>query len=183
MAFIFFFHQPAKDPCVSGVKNVMKETCSLEDAALEIGVSPHQVLKIMDTHPDIFSGADTRANTPNISVSVSALQSFKRLYKDAYSFNEIATRLGVSIERIQKVQSTPGSCFLERSFCSRQTCPQSGRPSIQRNFPKKDAEAFIEYCETGSIFKFMQPGVRVSPFTYATLKKENIICASKAYRF
>ena len=168
---------------MSGVKNVMKESCSLEDAALAIGVGPHQVLKIMDTHPDIFSVADTSANTPNISVPISALQSFKRLYKDAYSFNEIANRLGVSIERIQKVQSTPGARFLERSFCSQQTCPKSGRPSIQRNFPKADAEEFIEYCETGSIFKFMQPGLRVSPFTYATLKKENIICASKAYRF
>ncbi len=161
----------------------MKETCSLEDAALVIGVGPHQVLKIMDTHPDIFSVADTRANTPNISVSVSSLQSFKRLYKNAYSFNEIANRLGVSIERIQKVQSAPGTAFLERSFCSQQTCPNSGRPSIQRNFPRADAEEFIEYCETGSIFKFMQPSVRVKAFTYATLKKENIICASKAYRF
>ena len=161
----------------------MKETCSLEDAALVIGVGSNQVLKIIDTHPDIFSVLDTRANTPNISVSVSSLQSFKSLYKNAYSFNEIANRLGVSIERIQKVKSTPGTRFLERSFCSQQTCPKSGRPSIQRNFPKQDAEEFIEYCETGSIFKFMEPSVRVKTFTYATLKKENIICASKAYRF
>ena len=93
----------------------------MEDAALEIGVCPNQVLKIIDTHPDIFSGVETRA-TPNIGVSVSSLQAFKRLYKDAYSFIEIANRLGVSIKRIQKVKSTPGTCFLDRSFCLQQTC-------------------------------------------------------------
>ncbi len=161
----------------------MKETCSLEDAALVIGVGPNQVLQIIDNHPDIFSVVDTRANTPNISVSVSSLQAFKSLYKDAYSFIEIANRLGVSIKRIQKVKSTPGTSLLERSFCFQQTCPKSGRPSIQRNFPKEDAEEFIEYCETRSIFKFMQPSLKVKAFTYATLKKEDIICASKAYRF
>ncbi len=161
----------------------MEDTCSLEDAALVIGVGPNQVLKIIDNHPDIFSGVDTRVNTLNINVSVSSLQAFKRLYKDAYSFVEIANRLGVSIKRIQKVKSTPDTCFLERSFCSQQICPKSGRPSIQRNFPREDAEEFIEYCETRSIFKFMQPSVKVNGFTYATLKKEDIICASKAYRF
>lgn len=161
----------------------MKKICSLEDAALVIGVGPSQVLKIMDDHPGIFSGADTSANTPNTSVSVSSLQAFKNLYKDAYSFVEIANRLGVSIKRIQKVKSTPGISFLERSFCSQQTCSKSGRPSIQRIFPKKDAEDFIEYCETRSIFKFMQPSVKVKAFTYATLEKEDIICACKAYRF
>lgn len=86
-------------------KNVMKETCSLEDAALVIGVGPNQAIQIIDNHPDIFSLVNTRA-TPNISVSVSSLQAFKRLYKDAYSFIEIANRLGVSIKRIQKVKST-----------------------------------------------------------------------------
>jgi hypothetical protein len=160
----------------------MKETCSLEDAALVIGVGPNQVIQIIDNHPDIFSVVDTRA-TPNISVSVSSLQAFKRLYKEAYSFIEIANRLGVSIKRIQKVKSTPGTRFLERSFCSQQTCPKSGRPSVQRNFPRKDAEEFIKYCETRSIFKFMQPSVKVKAFTYATLVKEDIICASEAYRF
>ncbi len=161
----------------------MKETCSLEDAAVVIGVGPNQVFKIIDNHPDIFSVVETKANTQNISVSVSSLQAFKSLYKDAYSFTEIANRLGVSIKRIQKVKSTPGTNFLERSFCSQQTCPKSGRPSIKRNFPKEDAEEFIEYCETRSIFKIMQPSVKVKAFTYATLKKEDIICASKAYRF
>lgn len=161
----------------------MKKTCSLEDAALEIGVGPNQILKIMDNHPDIFSGVETSAITPNISVSVSSLQAFRNLYKDAYSFIEIANRLGVSIKRVQKVQSTPGTRFLERSFCSQQTCPKSGRPSVQRNFPREDAEEFIEYCETRAIFKFMQPSVKVKAFTYATLEKEDIICASKAYRF
>ena len=161
----------------------MKETCSLEDAALVIGVGPNQVLQIIDNHPDIFSVVDTRANTPNISVSVSSLRAFKSLYKDAYSFIEIANRLGVSITRIQKVKSTPGTSLLERSFCFQQTCPKSGRPSIQRNFPKEDAEEFIEYCETRSIFQFMQPSVKVKAFTYATLKKEDLICASQAYRF
>ncbi len=160
----------------------MKETCSLEDAALVIGVCPNQVFKIIDTHPDIFSVVDTKA-TPNTSVSVSSLQAFKSLYKDAYSFIQIANRLGVSIERIQKVKSTPGTSFLERSFCSQKTCPKSGRPTIQRNFPKEDAEEFIEYCETRSIFKFLQHSVRVKAFTYATLKKEDFICASQAYRF
>ena len=161
----------------------MQETCSLEDAALVIGVCPNQVLKIIDTHPDVFSLVDTRVNTPNISVSVSSLQAFKSLYKDAYSFIEIANRLGVSIKRIQKVKSTPGTRFLERSFCSQQTCLKSGRPSIQRNFHREDAEEFIEYCEARSIFKFMQPSVKVNAFTYATLKKEDIIFASQAYRF
>jgi hypothetical protein len=158
----------------------MKETCSLEDAALVIGVGPNQVLKIIDNHPDIFSVVDTRAS---INVSVSSLQDFKSLYKDAYSFIKIANRLGVSIKRIQKVKSTPGTRFLERSFCSPKTCPKSGRPSVQRNFPREDAEEFIEYCETRSIFKFMQPSVKIKSFTCATLKKEDIICASKAYRF
>ncbi len=161
----------------------MKESCSLEDAALEIGVGPNQVLQLMDTHPEIFSGVETRENMPTICVSVSSLQAFKNLYKDAYSFIEIANRLGVSIKRIQKVKSTPGTHFLERSFCSQQTCPKSGRPSIRRNFPRKDAEEFIKYCETRSIFKFMQPSVQVKAFTYATLEKEDIICASKAYQF
>ena len=161
----------------------MKETCSLEEAALMIGVSPNQVFKIIDNHPDIFSLVETRANTLNHSVSVSSLQAFKSLYKDAYSFIEIANRLGVSIKRIQKIKSTPGTRFLERSFCSQQTCSKSGRPSIIRNFPKKDAEEFIEYCEVRSIFKLMQPEVKVKEFTYATLKKEDIICASQAYRF
>jgi len=160
----------------------MKETCSLEDAALVIGVGPNQAIQIIDNHPDIFSVVDTRA-TPNISVSVSSLQAFKILYKDAYSFIEIANRLGVSIKRIQKVKSTPGTSFLERSFCSQQTCPKSGRPSVQRNFPRKDAEEFIEYCETRSIFKFMQHSVKIKAFTYATIEKENLICASEAYRF
>jgi len=161
----------------------MKETCSLENAALEIGVGPNQVLKIIDTHPDIFSGVDTRANTSNISVSVSSLQAFKKLYEDAYSFIQIAERLGVSIKRIQKVKTAPGTCFLGRSFCSQHTCPKSGRPSIKRNFPREDAEEFIEYCETRSIFKLMQPGVQVKEFTYDSLKKEDIVCASIAYRF
>jgi hypothetical protein len=158
----------------------MKETCSLEDAALVIGVGPNQVLKIIDNHPDIFSVVDTRAS---INVSVSSLQAFKSLYKDAYSFIEIANRLGVSKKRIQKVKSTPGTRFLERSFCSQKTCPKSGRPSVQRNFPRVDAEEFIEYCEARSIFEFMQASVKIKSFTYATLKKEDIICASKAYRF
>ncbi|MCG8634218.1 MAG: hypothetical protein MI863_10345 [Desulfobacterales bacterium] len=162
----------------------MKKTCSLEDAAVEIGVGRNQILKIIDEHPDIFSGIETRANTPNITVSVSSLEAFKSLYEGAYSFIEIANRLGVSINRIQKVKtSTPGTCFLERSFCAPQTCPKSGRPSVKRIFPKADAEAFIEYCETRSIFKLMQPGVRVKAFTYATLEKEDFICGSKAYRF
>jgi hypothetical protein len=161
----------------------MKETCSLEDAAIVIGFGSMQVLKIIDNHPDIFSMVDTGVNTPNISVSVASLQAFKSLYKDAYSFIEIANRLGVSINRIQKVKSTPGTSFLERSFCSQQTCSKSGRPLIQQNFPREDAEEFIEYCETRSIFKFMQPSVTVKTFTYATLKKEDIICASKAYQF
>lgn len=161
----------------------MNETCSLEDAALVIGVGPIQVLQIIDNHPDIFYVVDTSANTPNVSVPVSSLQAFKSLYKDAYSFSEIANRLGVSIKKIQKIKSTPGTNFLERSFCSQQTCPESGKLLIQRKFPKKDAEEFIEYCETRSIFKFMQPSVKVKAFTYAALKKEDVICASKAYRF
>lgn len=176
-------------------ERIMKGTCSLEDAALEIGVAPYEVLKIIDTHPEIFSVVETGVNTPatppaippatppKISVSISSLHAFKSLYKDAYSLTAIADRLGVSIKRIQKVKSTPGTSFLERSFCSQQTCPKSGRPSSQRVFPKKDAEAFIAYCESRSIFKFMQPIVNVKPFTYATLKKEDIMCASKAYRF
>jgi hypothetical protein len=161
----------------------MKETCSLEDAALEIGVGSIQVLKIIEDHPDIFSVVETRANTLNNSVSVSSLQAFKSLYEDAYSFIEIANRLGVSIKKIEKVKSTPGTRLLERSFCSQQTCPKSGRPSIQHNFPREDAEEFIEYCETRSIFKFLEPGLKVKAFTYATLKKEDIIYASKAYQF
>ncbi|WDP85236.1 MAG: hypothetical protein HUN05_08905 [Desulfobacter sp.] len=161
----------------------MTNTCSLEDAALVIEVGPNQVLKIMDTHPNIFSEVKTGKNTPNLRVSVSSLQAFKDLYKDAYSFIEIAKRLGVSINRIQKVKKTPGCHLLKRSFYSQQICPKSGRPLTQRNFPKKDAEEFIEYCETRAIFKFMQPSVKLDPFTYATLKRENIICASKAYRF
>ncbi|MCG8684801.1 MAG: hypothetical protein MI892_08000 [Desulfobacterales bacterium] len=162
----------------------MKKTCSLEDAAFEIGVGPNQVLEIIDTHPEIFCGVDTKANTPNISVSVSSLEAFKALYKDAYSFIEIANRLGVSINRIQRVKSsTPDTNLLSRSFCCQQTCPKSGRPSAKRVFPKEDAEAFIEFCETRSIFKMMQPSLAAKEFTYATLKKEEFICASKAYRF
>ena len=161
----------------------MEKTCSLKDAALVMGVGPNQFLKIMDNHRDIFSGVDIRANTAKINVSVSSLQAFKSLYKDAYSFREIADRLGVSIQRIQKVKRTPGTCFLDRSFCFQQICPKSGRPLVQRKFPKQDAEEFIEYCENRSIFKMMQPSVKVRDFTYATLKKEDVICASKAYRF
>nr|WP_319394019.1 hypothetical protein [uncultured Desulfobacter sp.] len=161
----------------------MNETCSLEDAALVIGVGPIQILQIIDDHADIFSEVDTNTNTQNVSVSVSSLQAFKNLYKDAYSFREIANRLGVSIKRIQKIKNTPGTRFLERSFCSQHTCPESGKLLIQRKFPKKDAEEFIAYCETRSIFKFMQPSGQEKAFTYAGLKKEDIICASKAYRF
>ena len=161
----------------------MDETCSLEDAARVMGIGPIQALQIIDDHPDIFSDVDTHVNTSNVRVSVSSLQAFKRLYEDACSFKEIANRLGVSIKRIQKVKETPGTGFLERSFCSQQTCPESGKLMIQRKFPKKDAEEFIEYCETRSIFKFMQPSAKERTFTYAGLKKEDIICGSKAYRF
>ena len=161
----------------------MSETCSLEDAALVLGVGSIQVLQIINNHADIFSEVDTRADTPNVRVPVSSLQAFKSLYKDAYSFNEIANRLGVSIKRIQKIKNTPGTNFLERSFCSQQTCPESGKLLIQRKFPKKDAEAFIAYCETRSIFKFMQPGVKEKVFTYTAIEKEDVVCASKAYRF
>ena len=161
----------------------MDETCSLEDAARVMGIGPIQALQIIDDHADIFSDIDTNVNTSNVRVSVSSLQAFKRLYEDAYSFREIANRLGVSIKRIQKVKETPGTGFLERSFCSQQTCPESGKLLTQRKFPKKDAEEFIEYCETRSIFKFMQPSVKEKTFTYAGLKKEDIICGSKAYRF
>nr|WP_319491102.1 hypothetical protein [uncultured Desulfobacter sp.] len=161
----------------------MNETCSLEEAALVIGVGSIQVLQIIDTHADIFSEVDTSASMPNINVPVSSLQAFESLYTDAYSFSEIANRLGVSIKRIQKITSTPGTNFLGRSFCAQQTCPESGKLLIQRKFPKKDAEEFIEYCETRSIFKFMQPRVGEKTFTYAALKKEDVICGSKAYRF
>ena len=58
----------------------MKETCSLENAALVIGVGPNQVIQIIDNHPDIFSVVDTRA-TPNISVSVSSLRCCARWFK------------------------------------------------------------------------------------------------------
>ena len=155
----------------------------MEDAALVIGVGPIQVLQIIDDHADIFCEVDTNASTQNVSVSVSSIQAFKNLYEDAYSFREIANRLGVSIKRIQKIKKTPGTRFLERSFCSQHTCPVSGKLLIQRKFPKKDAEEFIAYCETRSIFKFMQPSVKEKAFTYATLKKEEVICGSKAYRF
>ncbi len=161
----------------------MKETCSLENAAQSIGVGTYQVLKIIDTHPDIFSGVDTSAHPSRIEVSVSSLHAFKQLYKDAYSFNDISKRLGVSIKKIQKITVKPGTRFLHRYFSSQQTCPQSGRPSIQLNFPKQDAETFIEYCETRSIFKLIQPRVYLKAVTYATLKKEDIICAAKAYRY
>ena len=50
-------------------------------------------------------------------------------------------------------------------------------------YSKKDAEAFIEFCETRSIFKMMQPSVKVKAFTYDTLDREEVICGSKAYRF
>lgn len=161
----------------------MKKTCSLDEAARVIGVGPNQFLKIINDHPDTFPGVDTRIHPSNISVSDSALQAFKHLYEDAYSFTGIADRLGVSIKRIQKLTATPGMAFLERSFCSQQVCPTSGRPKAERKFPRQDAEAFIEYCETRSIFKLMQPGVRINAFTYATLENEDIVCACKAYRF
>ncbi len=161
----------------------MKGTCSLEDAALEVGVAPYHFSKIMENHPDVFPAVETGADLPNLRVSVSSLQAFKSLYKDAYSLTDIANRLGVSIKRLQKVKSTPGTSFLERSFCPRQTCRNSGRPSTKRIYPKEDAEEFIAYCESRSIFKFLQPIVNVKPFTYATLKREDFICASKAYQF
>ena len=161
----------------------MQESCSLTDAAREIGVGPNQVLKIIEAHPEIFSGVDTGANLPDVSVSVASLQAFKSLYEDAYSFADIARRLGVSVKRIQKVKNTPGERFLARSFCAQQRCPESGRPRARRRFPKADAEAFIQYCEDRSIFKLMRSGVKIMAFTYATLNRDEILCASKAYRF
>ena len=161
----------------------MRKTCSLADAAHAIGVGPSQFLKIVDDHPDIFSGVDTGGHPSDITVSVSSLEAFERLYEDACSFKEIASRLGVSVKRIQKVKHTPGTRFLARSFCSQQICPESGRPQVHRKFPRQDADAFIEYCETRSIFKIMQSGVTVKHVTYATLKREDVICGSKAYQF
>ena len=159
------------------------KTCSLMDAARKIGVGCHQILDIIHTHPEIFNGVDTKINPDQIRVSVSSLKEFQTLYRDACSFSEIVARLGVSIKRIQKVTATPGTRFLSRSFCFPRICPKSGRPSVQRRFPRKDAEAFIAYCESRGIFKFLESSVRVGAFTYATLKKEEVVSASKAYRY
>ncbi|MCG8619508.1 MAG: hypothetical protein MI802_25080 [Desulfobacterales bacterium] len=161
----------------------MQESCSLTDAAREIGVGPNQILKIIEDHPEIFSGVDAGINLTDTHVSVASLQAFKQLYEDAYSFSDIAQRLGVSVKRIQKVKNTPGERFLARSFCAPQRCPKSGRPRARRKFPKTDAEDFIRYCEDRSIFKLMQSGVKVKAFNYASLNAEDILCASKAYRF
>lgn len=161
----------------------MGETCSLEEAGFEIGVSPNHVLKIIIDHPGIFSGVDTRANPSGIQVPVSALQAFKRLYENGLSLADIADRLGVSAKRIQKVRQAPGVRLLERSFCCQQTCPVSGRPRARRKFPGEDAEKFIEYCETRGIFKVLQSSAEIRTFTYTALEKAAVVSASRAFRY
>ena len=159
------------------------DTCSLKTAAHRIGVGTHQLLEIIHTHPDIFVGVNTQSHPGSISVSLSCLNAFESLYEDACPFSEIVSRLGVSIKRIQKVTATPGTRFLSRSVSFQKICPTSGRPSVQRRFPREDAEAFIEYCQTRGIFKFLEPGIRVKEFTYTTMEKDNLVSAAKAFRY
>ncbi|GEM_PF-1384127 len=165
------------------MEKISPDTCSLEAAAQKIGVGSHKFLEIMNTHPDIFKGVDTTQSPGRINVSLSCLDAFEALYEDACPFSEIVGRLGVSVDRIQKVTAGTGPRFLSRSFSFQETCPTSGRPIVQRRFPRKDAEDFIEYCQTRGIFKFLEPSVRVTLFTYATMKKEELVSASKAYRY